>query len=52
MKDPCYKLSFCRTNWFMKIDSIDAEKLELVLWRSRLNILSVNADISFTLSNF
>ena len=47
MKDPCHKLSFCRKTGFKKIDSIDAEKRELVLWRSRLVILNANADSCF-----
>ena len=44
MKDPCHKLSFCRKTGFKKINSIVAEKKEILLWRSGLSILNVNAD--------
>ncbi len=45
--DACHKLTFCRKTGFHKLDSFPTEDREVIMWRSGLTILNIDANICY-----
>lgn len=45
--DTCHKLTFCRKTGFRKLGSFSSEDREVIMWRSGLTILNIDANICY-----
>ena len=45
--DSCHQLKFCRKVGLKKLDSFDVDAREVIMWRTGVSILNVDADICF-----